>query len=149
MGGEFAQTSEWAEDRALDWYLLEYEPHRGMQRLVSDLLQMYKREKALYKREENFDSFEWIHLGNEHAGLFSFLRKAEDPRNHLFFILNFSDQEIFDYRPGPFQGARYELLINSDSEYYGGTNRGALSDPIANQVAGVAPFSALILKSVF
>ncbi len=27
MGGEFAQFSEWAYDRSLDWHLFEYESH--------------------------------------------------------------------------------------------------------------------------
>lgn len=151
MGGEFAQTSEWSEDRQMDWHLLNYKPHQGMQRLVSDLLDMYKEEFALFERENDYNSFEWVHLGNEHPALFSFLRKAGDPGNHLFFILNFSDQEVFDYSPGPFEGTQYELLINTDSEYYGGENRGSLSEPVDGyrQKSGVAPFSALILKSIY
>lgn len=151
MGGEFAQTSEWAEDRQLDWHLLNYTPHEGCKRLVSDLLDIYKKEKALFEQENNYQNFEWIHLGNEHGGLFSFLRKAKDPQNHLFFILNFSDNEIFDYSPGPFEGTNYKLLINTESEYYGGSNRGSLSEPIPGyrQVSGLAPFSALILKSIY
>ncbi len=122
-----------------------------MQRLVSDLLDMYKEEFALFERENDYNSFEWVHLGNEHPALFSFLRKAGDPGNHLFFILNFSDQEVFDYSPGPFEGTQYKLLINTDSEYYGGENRGSLSEPVAGnrQKSGVAPYSALILKSIY
>lgn len=148
MGGEFGQTSEWSEDRSLDWHLLQREPHSGMKKLVSDLLDLYSEEKALYEQETQWETFEWIDLGEDRNGLFSFLRKASDPSDHLFFILNFSDNEIFDYQPPPFTGARYKLLVNTDSEYYGGSNGGSVSDPSYQQVAGVAPFSALILKSI-
>ncbi len=33
MGGEFAQWREWNHDESLDWHLLQYAPHQGMQRL--------------------------------------------------------------------------------------------------------------------
>ncbi len=148
MGGEFAQTSEWSEDRPLDWHLLQYPPHEGMQRLVSDLLHVYKSEKALYEQDLPHESFEWIQLGEEYGALFSFLRKAEDPSDHLFFILNFSDEEIFDFQPGPFRGSRYKILVNTDSAYYGGQNRGSLSEADEVQVAGIAPYSALVLKAI-
>ncbi|MDX1672819.1 MAG: 1,4-alpha-glucan branching protein GlgB, partial [Balneolaceae bacterium] len=49
MGSEFAQTSEWSEDRPLEWYLLEYERHQGVHNLVKDLLSIYRSEKALHE----------------------------------------------------------------------------------------------------
>ncbi len=34
MGGEFGQGREWNHDQSLDWHLLEYPAHQGMQRWV-------------------------------------------------------------------------------------------------------------------
>lgn len=145
MGGEFAQTSEWAEDRSLDWHLLEHEPHRGVKRLFKDLLALYNREKSLFEQDHRYQGFEWIDLGSTHGGVFSFIRKAEDPSNHLLFILNFSDQMIGDYKSGPFQGMQYEVVLNSDSRHYGGNNQGGMIDH-ANKSIPLPPFSGMILK---
>ncbi|HEX5333563.1 MAG TPA: 1,4-alpha-glucan branching protein GlgB, partial [Cellulomonas sp.] len=37
MGCELGQGTEWAESTGLDWYLLDHEPHRGVQSVVRDL----------------------------------------------------------------------------------------------------------------
>ncbi|MFH5884040.1 1,4-alpha-glucan branching protein GlgB [Halalkalibaculum sp. DA3122] len=145
MGGEFAQTSEWAEDRSLDWHLLEFEPHRGVKRLYKDLLSLYRREASLHEQDDRQEGFEWTDLGRTHGGVFSFLRKAKDPSNHLLFILNFSDDMIGEYKPGPFQGVDYKVILNSDSRFYGGDDRGGIIDRFNNSIP-VAPFSGLVLK---
>ncbi|MDE6961971.1 MAG: 1,4-alpha-glucan branching protein GlgB, partial [Lachnospiraceae bacterium] len=49
MGNEFAQLQEWSEDRELDWFLLEEEPHQQMQNFVKALLHMYKKYRCLYE----------------------------------------------------------------------------------------------------
>lgn len=148
MGGEFAQTSEWSEEGALDWHLLEHEAHKGMRQLVVDLLDLYRNEKVLSARDDSLDGFEWVELGNKKEGFFAFIRKSQTEASHLLFLLNFSSGEIFDYSPEPFGSARYESLINTDSVYYGGRNRGSLSGHGSRQQAGIAPYSALVLKSI-
>ncbi len=42
MGSEFGQGDEWDESRDLDWYVLDYALHRGMQTLVGDLNRLYR-----------------------------------------------------------------------------------------------------------
>ena len=37
MGGEFGQWHEWNHDASLDWHLLEFAPHLGLLRWVTDL----------------------------------------------------------------------------------------------------------------
>lgn len=146
MGGEFAETSEWAEDRALHWHLLDHGRHQGMKKLVDDLNTLYRREPSLHELEREGDGFEWIELGHRTPSLFAFLRKAQDPSDHLLFVLNFSGQEIGEYHLGPFEGVQYEIVFNSDSEYYGGSNFGGHYGLMGNQNIWMSPFSALILK---
>lgn len=148
MGGEFAETSEWAEDRALHWNLLDYERHRGVKRLVDDLNTLYRREKALHQQDREEEGFEWIELGKRTPSLFAFLRKAKDPSDHLLFVLNFSDQKVDDYTLGPFETVRYQIVFNSDSEHYGGINRGEIYKNKHRQNIWMSPFSALILKPI-
>lgn len=148
MGGEFAETSEWAEDRALHWHLLDHDRHQGIKKLVEDLNALYHHEPALHQLDKDAAGFEWISLGKERVSVFSFLRKAQNPANHLLFILNFSGQKIEYYSVAPFQGEQYEIVLNSESEYYGGTNEGGHHGLGADQHVWMEPFSALVLKPV-
>lgn len=146
MGNEFAQDSEWSESKALKWHLLERQEHIGVQKLVSDLLKLYKNQRSLFEWEYDERSFEWVDLGGQNPGLFSFLRKAKDPANHLFFILNFNGYNIGDYMPGLLERVRYTTVINTESGFYGGTNKGGQVEKDHRQVVHLAPFSGLILK---
>lgn len=146
MGSEFAETSEWSEDRALHWYLLDHERHAGMKKMMDDLNALYRHEKALYQFDREADGFEWIELGKRTPSLFVFLRKAEDPSNHLLFVLNFSGREIRDYKVDPFKGVQYRIIFNSDSQYYGGDNKGGHYGEMEDQYIWLKPFSGLILK---
>ncbi len=148
MGGEFGQTSEWAENRELDWHLLQHSGHAGIKALIRDLMILYNNEAALYECDYDAEGFEWIDLSNRPRGLFSFLRKPKDPSNHLFIILNFSNQKIDSYTPALFSDIQYELVINTESHYYGGTNTGGHGGEGGKQTAWLAPFSGLILKSI-
>ncbi|MEL7833347.1 1,4-alpha-glucan branching protein GlgB [Fodinibius sp. Rm-B-1B1-1] len=148
MGGEFAETSEWAEDRSLHWHLLEHNRHQGIKKLVDDLNALYKYEPALHQLDKDPAGFEWIALGKERPSVFSFLRKAQNPADHLLFILNFSDQNVENFSVGPFQGEQYEIILNTESEYYGGTNEGGHYGLGANQHVWMEPFSALVLKPI-
>ena len=146
MGGEFAESSEWAEDRGLHWHLLDYDRHHGVKNLVDDLNDLYTGEPSLHQMDRDSDGFEWIELGRRTDSLFVFLRKAQDPSDHLLFVLNFSDQKIDDYHLGPFEGVQYHLIFNSDSEYYGGSNNGGHFGQGNEQHVWLDPYSALILK---
>src|SRR5690606_5722039 len=54
MGAEIAQTSEWNHDAQVDWPLLEFETHAGVQRWVRDLNTFYRAERAA--SELDFDA---------------------------------------------------------------------------------------------
>jgi 1,4-alpha-glucan branching enzyme len=46
MGCEFAQSAEWNHEQSLDWHLLQYAPHQGVQALVRDLNRLYRTTPA-------------------------------------------------------------------------------------------------------
>lgn len=146
MGDEFAETNEWSEDRSLNWYLLDHGRHQGMKRLVGDLNRLYRDERGLHQIDRESEGFEWIELGHETPGFFAFLRKAQNPTDHILSVLNFSDYSIGDYHLGPFDGVQYQIIFNSDSEYYGGQNRGSHYGKMGKQHITVPPFSGLLLK---
>jgi 1,4-alpha-glucan branching enzyme len=60
MGTEFGQGVEWNSAVVLDWYVLQYEFHAGVQRLVKDLNRVYRELAPLHRYEFEWRGFEWI-----------------------------------------------------------------------------------------
>lgn len=120
MGGEFGQWREWNFDKGLDWDLLEKEPHQRLQRFVKDLNRLYRSERAFFEVDFDARGFEWIDAESAGENVIAFLRRAKDPRNCLFFVLNFSAITRENYRIGVPFPVFYRELFNSDAEAYGG-----------------------------
>jgi 1,4-alpha-glucan branching enzyme len=123
MGIEFAQGLEWNSAGVLDWYVLDYPLHRGMQRLVKDLNRLYRSYPAFYRYEFNWYGFEWIECNDAQQSVLSFLRKG-DGDEMMVVVLNMTPVPRHDYRIGVSSEGRYREVFNSDSEYYGGSNMG-------------------------
>jgi 1,4-alpha-glucan branching enzyme len=134
MGCEIAQWSEWSEDRSLDWDLLQWEPHRTLQKYVADLNQLYRCEPALYETDYSQEGFEWIDFRDWERSVIAYLRRAKDPSDHLVVVCNFTPVPREGYRVGVPESCYYAEVLNSDSEVYWGSNvgnrGGLLSDPI-------------------
>jgi len=124
MGSEIGQWDEWSEDKSLDWHLLQWEPHKGIKRLISDLNDLYKNNPALYEVDFSWEGFEWIDMHDAENSLLSFIRYSSDKSEFLLFLVNFTPNVIEDYKFGAPQEGDYEVIFNSDSEYYGGSNVG-------------------------
>ena len=156
MGCEFGQGTEWDFDRALDWYVLDYPLHRGMLNLVRDLNHMYRDTAALHRFEFEPQGFEWIDCHDSDQSIMSYLRRAED--EICVVILNFTPVPRYDYRIGvPYAGA-YSEGLNSDSDYYSGSNLGNGGQLIAEEIPWmgrpysmrltVPPLAGLVLRPV-
>ena len=50
MGDEFGQWREWNHDTSLDWHLLDFPLHAGLQHWVADLNRLYREETALHRQ---------------------------------------------------------------------------------------------------
>ena len=124
MGGEFAQSAEWNHDTSLDWHLLEYAPHQGIQRFVRDLNAMYRRERGLHERDCDPFGFEWIDAHDADGSILAFLRKGHDDADDLIVVLNFTPVPREEYPIGVPRRGRWNEILNSDAEIYGGSNVG-------------------------
>lgn len=122
MGCEFGQGSEWCFNKPLDWYVLEYAHHQGVQTLVKDLNNLYKTQPALYQHDFDYLGFEWIDCHDVQQSIISFRRKNGD--DELCVVLNFTPVTRHNYRIGVPKEGVYTEVFNSDSEYYDGTNVG-------------------------
>ena len=123
MGNEFAQLQEWSEARELDWFLLKEDRHLHMQNYVRALLQLYKKYRCLYELDDSWNGFQWINADDSYRSIFSFVRYSKTKRKNLLFVMNFTPMERPDYRVGVPKKKKYELVLDSDAEEYGGSGR--------------------------
>ncbi len=123
MGQDFAQVREWSEARELDWYLLAEDSHKQVQNFTKDLLQLYRRNKALYECDGNPEGFKWINADDTSRSIYSFMRHSKDKKKNLLFVCNFTPVARPDYRIGVPRGKQYKLVLNSDEKQYGGEGK--------------------------
>ena len=127
MGGEFAQRTEWRHDFSLDWHLLQYPGHEGMQRLVKDLNRFYVAQQALWSQDHNPEGFEWIAAGEHTGAIFVFIRRAREPAGparEIIVASNLTPTLYEGYRigvPGP---GSYREALNTNKDSYGGSGHG-------------------------
>ncbi len=123
MGTEFGQGLEWNSAGVLDWYVLDFPLHQGMQRLVRDLNRMYASSPALFRHEFDWKGFEWIDCHDSAQSVLSFMRKGD--RDELMIVaVNLTPIPRRGYRIGVPRGGSYREVLNTDSAYYGGGNVG-------------------------
>jgi 1,4-alpha-glucan branching enzyme len=125
MGTEFAQGTEWAESRSLDWYLLDHAPHRGVQSAVRDLNRFYRSHSAMWALDHSPQGFEWIDANDADRNVLAYLRR-DDRGNVVAVVVNFSGVPHEDYRLALPQGGTWIEALNTDAEEYGGSGVGNL-----------------------
>jgi 1,4-alpha-glucan branching enzyme len=120
MGNDFAQSQEWSHDRSLDWHLLDYAPHQGVQAWIRDLNHLYRSTPALY--EEDFDGrgFEWIDWEDRDRSILSWIRR-DHSGGFVISLTNFTPVVRHDFVLGVPEDGSYRELLNSDDVRYGGS----------------------------
>ena len=124
MGGEFGQWREWDHDQSLDWNLLEYAPHQGLQRWVRDLNHFYRNHPALYEKDFTPDGFEWIDFKDADNSIISYIRKGANPDDEILIVCNFTPVSRQGYRVGVPREGFWQEVLNSDAKEYGGSGWG-------------------------
>ncbi|HEX8002900.1 MAG TPA: 1,4-alpha-glucan branching protein GlgB [Mycobacteriales bacterium] len=123
MGSEFAQPEEWSESRSLNWDLLQWPDHSGMQALVRDLNRTYRRNAALWSQDVTPEGFQWIDANDAASNVLSFLRWGNDG-SVLACVANFSGGPHAGYRLGLPRPGRWREVVNTDAELYAGSGSG-------------------------
>jgi len=124
MGMEFGQRQEWNVWDDLQWDLLNYEPHKGIQKLVDDLNSLYKKEPALWRNDFDEYGFQWIDCDDNKNSVISFMRREKTDGEWLVIVANFTPQNHSNYRIGVPVDGFYEEIFNTDASQYGGSNLG-------------------------
>src|SRR5579884_3035783 len=124
MGGEFGQVREWAHDTSLEWHVLQYPLHSGVQKWVEQLNKIYREQPALHELDNDPSGFEWIDCNDATASTLSLLRKGKSKRESVLMVANFTPVPRKNYRIGVSKGGFWRELLNSDAAEYGGSNIG-------------------------
>jgi 1,4-alpha-glucan branching enzyme len=132
MGSEFAQESEWAESRELDWWLLDHVEHRGVQSLVRDMNHIYADSPALWSMDQDEAGFAWIDANDANNNVFSFLRRGRDG-SMLACVANFSAVPHHGYRVGLPEAGTWTETLNTDADSYYGSGVGNLGSVTAEK----------------
>ena len=156
MGTEFGQGKEWDSTGVLDWYVLEYPLHQGMQRLVRDLNRLYCDTPALHRYEFDWKGFDWIDCHDAQQSVISYLRKGNDGEL-MVVVLNLTPVPRHGYRIGVPTGGRYREVLNTDNTIYGGSGLGNGTEPVTTEempwmnrpyslVLTLPPLAAIVLR---
>jgi 1,4-alpha-glucan branching enzyme len=123
MGSEFGQWNEWYHETSLDWNLLDFPDHVGLQHWVQDLNAALKAEPALHELDNDPAGFEWIDANDSQSSVVALMRKSSggDP---VLIVCNFTPVTRTNYRVGVPSGGYWRELLNSDAGIYGGSNQG-------------------------
>ena len=153
MGSEFGQYAEWDSDSALDWHLMEDPRHANLKQLVHDLNQLYCKEPALHEYDFEADGFRWLDCNDADNSILSYYRLGSGQT--AIVVLNFTPVPRLHYRLGVPAPGDYSLVLNSDAEFYSGSNmvvqgsHHSESVPWMNQphsiVLDVPPLAGLII----
>ncbi len=157
MGGEFGQWREWAHDESLEWHLLNYAPHQGLQAWVVELNRLYRSEPSLYEIELEPSGFEWIDCNDSKSSTLSFIRKSSSTNEIMFIVCNFTPVPRQNYKVGVPRKGYWREILNSDAKEYGGSGWGnmggveAVPIPLHGRPFSLTltlpPLSAVYLKS--
>jgi 1,4-alpha-glucan branching enzyme len=120
MGGELAQPGEWDHDASIDWRLLEYPSHRGVQSLVRDLNRLYANTAALHRLDFAPEGFEWIDWGDRENSVFSWVRRGAEGEL-IVCVSNFTPIVRHDFQLGVPVAGSYREALNTDLAAYGGS----------------------------
>jgi 1,4-alpha-glucan branching enzyme len=126
MSMEFGQWSEWNVWGALEWKLLQSEPHQKLKQFFADLNLLYKSQPSLYSYDFEESGFQWIDCSDNRHSVAAFIRRDQDPKDFVVVVCNFTPQPHSHYRIGIPEVGFYTELFNSDARQYGGSNMGNL-----------------------
>ena len=124
MGMEFGQWREWQHNESLDWHLLEYDSHAGLQRQARDLNEMLEGFPCLHEIDFSWEGFEWIDLNDWENSMLFTLRKGKHPDDRMVCGFNFTPVPRAEYRMGVPRAGTYEEVLNTDATIYGGSGIG-------------------------
>ena len=127
MGAEIGQTTEWNHGSSLDWHLLDYQVHSGVQTLIRKLNRIYSATPALYQIDFEPEGFEWIRVDDRENSVYAWIRRDGDG-GFVLCLCNFTPETRQDFRIGVPEPGIYREIINTDEKQFGGSGQCNMPD---------------------
>jgi 1,4-alpha-glucan branching enzyme len=145
MGSDFGQSHEWNHEGSLDWHLCQYHDHEGIRLLVRDLNRLYASEPVLSHNDFNAQGFRWIACDDADAGVIAWLRL--DPLEQTIFAVigHYTPLMRSDYRIGVPRRGFWKEVINTNSQFYGGSGLGNDGGRVTEEVPADGFSQSLLL----
>ena len=122
MGGEIAQEREWSEDREVDWDILRWDQHRGVQDLVRTLNLLMRRHPALWQRDFDPSGFRWVDANDADQNVIGFVRFSADGTDQVVCMANLSPVVRDGFRVGVPHGGYWVETLTTDAPGFGGSD---------------------------
>ena len=132
MGQEFGQRSEFNEAVSLEWWVSDLWGHKGLQRLIKDLNEVYKAHPALWKLDADPAGFQWINADDAGRNCYSWIRRDGEGQQ-IAIVVNFSSEPWYDYEIGLPELGRWTEIHNSDAAFYDGSGLGNMGGVVATE----------------
>lgn len=145
MGNEIGQWKEWNHESSIEWDLLNYDTHQGLQKFMKDMNALYRSEPALHELDFVPEGFEWVEANDTENSILSYLRKSKDEKSVVLIICNFTPVLRHNYRVGVPESGFWKEILNSDAKEYGGSGQGNLGGTDAQPVGANGQFHSLTL----
>lgn len=155
MGGEIGQWNEWSSTRQIEWFLLKYPTHHGLQTMVCEINHFYLKNPSLWERDFDYTGFEWVDFNDRHNSAISYLRKSSE--GVLLCVHNFSPNYFPDYIVQQRNLSSVVEVFNSDDTKYGGSGKLNPNPQIISDEKGyastlkihLAPLATMIFRVTF
>jgi 1,4-alpha-glucan branching enzyme len=122
MGNEFGQTSEWNYKSELQWYLLQFDPHKKLQECVKALNHLLREEPALYEKQFSPEGFQWVDLNNRNECVVVYRRMGKSEEDDILVVLNLNPQPKESWKIEVNRRYKKEIFNSDDVQYYGTGN---------------------------
>ena len=146
MGNEFAQFIEWNYNQELDWFLMDYPSHKGMQDYYRELNKFYTSHSAFYGADCSWDGFKWLNVNDAERSTIAFMRMDHTKNNYVVCVSNFTPVKYEDFVIGLPEKGKLRQVLSSDEERFGGSGL-EYKDLIESENEGFweLPYSAKVL----
>lgn len=97
MGCEYGQFREWDYENQLEWFMLDYETHRNLQRYTAALNHFYLKTEPLWFDDFSWDGFRWVIADEAEKNLLGYERIGRNGER-ILCLFNFSGADVSNYR---------------------------------------------------
>lgn len=121
MGGEIGQWNEWYCKAEIEWNLLQFPIHQGLQTMVKELNHFYLNNSSFWEHDFDYRGFEWVDFNDRKNSVISYLRKGS--QGNFLCVHNFTPSYYSEYTI-PLSNISFATeVFSSDEQRYGGSGK--------------------------